>query len=436
MNYRSLLQSVDRTLAAIESSADVATTILAVCEAIVRNLRNELGIFGGRLYVRRENEYVLTKGFGRSRQIEPGLAVSTDYPPVRRALSEGIDLTDLSDPTVDRDLEAHLGVKRFAAVSVGDEGYLLSFDVSPRVPTADLLLALGIIRTAVDNKLRTEKLEGLIQEAHRIQQSILPRSVPAVGDFDVAAISRSAELVGGDFYDFIPIGNDGFGTAIADASGHGLLAALLVRDVYVGLRMAIGSDLKISRTFERLNRILNKSRLTTKFVSLFYAEFEANGEVLYVNAGHPAPLHFVNRRRSFDELAPTGMVLGPSATSTYGRRGFRMEPGDLVCLYTDGITEAHDARGHEFGTARLRRMVAEMRRRPAREIAERVLLSAGLYSGNPAPEDDQTVVVIRRKIPEPKPRPVEEGVRPSRPSPGPETTPPSAGAPPPAKPPG
>ncbi len=429
MNYRSLLQSVERTLSAIESSADVATTILAVCEAIVRNLRNELGIFGGRLYVRRENEYVLTKGFGRSRQIEPGLTVSTEYAPVRRALSEGIDLTDLSDPTVDRDLEARLGVKRFAAVSVGDEGYLLSFDVSPRVPTADLLLALGIIRTAVDSKLRTEKLEGLIQEAHRIQQSILPRSVPSVGDFDVAAISRPAELVGGDFYDFIPIGNDSFGTAIADASGHGLLAALLVRDVHVGLRMAIGSDLKISRTLERLNRILNKSRLTTKFVSLFYAEFEANGEVLYVNAGHPAPLHFVSRRRTFEELAPTGMVLGPSPNSTYGRRGFRMEPGDLLCLYTDGITEAHDEKGREFGTGRLRRMVAEMRRRPAREIAERVLLSAGLFSGQPSPEDDQTVVVIRRKFPEPKPHPGTGGVRPSATT-GPGTTPPSAGAPP------
>jgi sigma-B regulation protein RsbU (phosphoserine phosphatase) len=429
MNYRSLLQNVERTLAAIERSPDVATTILAVCEAIVRNLRNELGIFGGRLYVRRDHEYILTRGFGRSRQIKPGLAVSDEYPPVRRALSEGIDLTDLSDPTVDLVLEKHLGVKRFAAVSVGDEGYLLSFDVSPRVPEADLLVALGIVRTAVDNKLRTGKLEGLIQEAHRIQQSILPRSVPAVGDFDVAAISRPAELVGGDFYDFIPIGNESFGAAIADASGHGLLAALLVRDVYVGLRMAIGSDLKISRTLERLNRILNKSRLTTKFVSLFYAEFEANGEVLYVNAGHPAPLHLVHRGKTFQELAPTGMVLGPSATSTYGRRGFRMEPGDLVCLYTDGITETHDAKGHEFGTGRLRRLLVEMKRRPAKEIAERIIRETGLFRGEPAPEDDQTVVVIRRKSPEAKARPGAEGVRPPA-APGPGTTPPSGGAPP------
>jgi sigma-B regulation protein RsbU (phosphoserine phosphatase) len=429
MNYRSLLQNVERTIASIDRSPDVATTILEVCEAVVRNFRNQLGIYGGRLYVRRDHEYILTRGFGRSRQVRTGLAVSADYPPVRRALSDGIDLTDLSDPTVDQVLEGHLGVKRFAAVPVGDEGYLLSFDVSPNVPASDLLLALGIVRTAVDSKIRTEKLEGLIHEAHRIQQSILPHSVPAIGDYDVAAISRPAELVGGDFYDFIATGNESFGAAIADASGHGLLAALLVRDVYVGLRMAIGSDLKISRTLERLNRILNKSRLTTKFVSLFYAEFESNGEILYVNAGHPAPLHFVSRKDVFRELAPTGMVLGPSANATYGRRGFRMEPGDLVCLYTDGITEAHDAKGREFGTGRLRRLLVEMKQRPAKEIVERVLLTTGLFSGEPAPEDDQTVVVIRRKLAEPKVRRQPPGIkRPATPAPG--TMPPSGGAPP------
>ncbi len=433
MNYRSLLRNVERTLSAITSSADVATTILAVCDAVVRNFRNALGIFGGRLYVRRDHEYVLTRGFGRSRQIQAGLAVSAEYPPVRRAISDGIDLTDLSDPTVDRELEERLGVRRFAAVSVGDGTHLLSFDVSPRVPAEDLLLALGIIRTAVESKVRSEKLEGLIQEAHRIQQSILPRSVPAGGDYDVAALSRPAELVGGDFYDFIPVGSAGFGAAIADASGHGLLAALLVRDVYVGLRMGIGNDLKITRTIERLNRILNKSRLTTKFVSLFYAEFEANGEILYVNAGHPPPLHCASQGNVFSELAPTGMVLGPTPDATYGRRGFRMEPGDLVVLYTDGITEAADAKGREFGTGRLRRIVAEMKRQPAREIAERIMLSAGLFSGEPTPKDDQTVVVVRRRLPQPKVRPQPAALRgPGMPGPG--TTPPSGGAPPAASP--
>jgi sigma-B regulation protein RsbU (phosphoserine phosphatase) len=433
MNYRALLRNVDRTLAAIERTADVTETIARLCEAVLRNFRNELGILGGRLYVRRDREYVLERGFGRSKSFTPGLAVSAGYAPIRRAEEEGIDVTDLSDPTVDRELEGRLGVRRFAAVSVGDGAYLLSFDVSPRVPAQDLYLALGILRAAVDGKIRSEKLEGMIHEARRIQQSILPRTLPAVRDFDVAAVSRPAELVGGDFYDFLPLGGDGFGAAIADASGHGLLAALLVRDVYVGLRMGIGNDLKLTRTIERLNRILNKSRLTTKFVSLFYAEFESNGEVLYVNAGHNAPLLLRVRGGLFEELSPTGMVLGPSADARYGRRAFRMEPGDLLCLFTDGIVEATDRRGREFGIGRLKRILGEMRWRPARETVERILLATRLFTGEPDPADDQTAVVIRRRRLDGR----KSSSAPVSGVPGgPGTRPPSGGAPPAGRPPG
>jgi hypothetical protein len=181
MDYRALLKNVEKTLSAIERKEDVLSTIASVAEAVVRNFRSELGIFGARLYIRRDEEYVLERGFGRSRKSPPGLTVRADYGPIRRAVEEGLVLTDLLDPSVDRDFEARLGVVRFAAVSFGEEKFLLSFDVLPRVPAEDLLLSLGIIRTVVDSKVRTEKLEGLINEARRIQQSILPKSVPAVG---------------------------------------------------------------------------------------------------------------------------------------------------------------------------------------------------------------------------------------------------------------
>jgi sigma-B regulation protein RsbU (phosphoserine phosphatase) len=396
MDYRALLKNVEKTLTAIEGGDDAVSTVAAVGEAVVGNFRSELGIAGGRLYQRDENDYVLKKGFGRSRKVLDGLAVPMSYEPIRRALEEGVVLADLKDPWVDRELEARLGVTRFAAVSFGDGAFILSFDVHPRVAADDLLVSLGIIRTVLDSKVKSERLEGLLEEARRIQQSILPRAFPEVGDYEVWATTEPAEAVGGDFYDFIRVGPEAFGTAIADASGHGLLAALLVRDVYVGLRMGIGGDLKIARAIERLNRILNKSRLATKFVSLFYGEFEANGEVIYVNAGHPGPLHLHARTRSFTELDSTGMVLGPSPSATYGRRAAKMEPGDLLLLYTDGIVEAHDARGREFGLDRVRRILLDYRKRSARETSEKVMQAVREFStGRPA-EDDRTVVVIRR----------------------------------------
>lgn len=396
MDYRSLLKNVEKTLSAIEGGDDIVSTVAAVGEAVVGNFRSELGIVGGRLYQLDESDYVLKRGFGRSRKVLEGLTVPISYEPIRRALDEGVVLADLKDPWVDRELEARLGVTRFAAVSFGDGAFLLSFDVHPRVAADDLLVSLGIIRTVLDSKVKSGRLEGLLEEARRIQQSILPRTFPEIGDYEVWATTAPAEAVGGDFYDFLKVGPDAFGTAIADASGHGLLAALLVRDVYVGLRMGIGGDLKIARAIERLNRILNKSRLATKFVSLFYGEFEANGEVIYVNAGHPGPLHLHARTRSFSELESTGMVLGPSPNAAYGRRAAKMEPGDLLLLYTDGIVEAHDQKGREFGLDRVRRILLDYRKRSARETAEKLMAAVQEFAAGRPAEDDRTVVVIRR----------------------------------------
>ena len=395
MDYRSLLRNVEKTLEAIEGAGNVSLTILRVAEAVVENFRNELGILGGRLYLRQDAVYMLERGFGRSKKTPSGLTVPADYGPIVRAEEDGIVLTDLSDPSVNPEFEQKIGVTRFAAVSFGEERYLLSFDVHPRVKGEDLLLALGIIRTVLDSKVRTGHLEGMLQDARRIQMSILPRHVPHVGDFDVFGVSNPCEIVGGDFYDFLPLG-ESFGAAIADASGHGLLAALLVRDIYVGLRMGIGNDMKIARTIERLNRIFSKSRLTTKFVSLFYGEFDSNGDVVYVNAGHPPPLHLHAAHGGFSELTPTGMVLGPMPDAVYGRRATHVDPGDVVLLYTDGVVEAHDAKGREFGAVRLRKLVAEARRHPAREIAHRVANAVRSWRGGAAPEDDVTVVAIKR----------------------------------------
>ena len=151
MDYRALLKNVEKTLSTIERSEDVLSTIVNVAEAVVRNFRFELGIFGGRLYVRRENEYVLERGFGRSRKVAAGLLVPAEYGPIKRAEEDGIAVSDLHDPSIDKALEFKLGVNRFAAVSFGEEKFLLSFDVRPRVAVADLLLSLGIIRTVVES---------------------------------------------------------------------------------------------------------------------------------------------------------------------------------------------------------------------------------------------------------------------------------------------
>ncbi len=181
------------------------------------------------------------------------------------------------------------------------------------------------------------------------------------------------------------------GLLAADGSGHGLPAALVVRDIYMGLRMATDRDFKIIRTVEKLNHIIHRSRLTTKFVSLFYGELETGGILIYCNAGHNFP--FVLHGKRVEYLVTTGPVLGPTPDATYVRGFTKLEPGDLLCMYSDGIVEAHDARDREFGMNRLLRLVRANRERPAQEIVQEVLAAVAKWGRER--EDDRTMVIVK-----------------------------------------
>src|SRR6266542_3603151 len=276
------------------------------------------------------------------------------------------------------------------------------------------MASLGILRHALDQKLRQERFVSALNEARQIQMSILPRRAPRAGPFDMSGFTAPAEIVGGDFFDFIEVSERIWGVAIADASGHGLPAALQVRDVYTGLRMGVARDFKIVRTVERLNRIIHQSRLSTKFVSLFYGELEhQDGNFIYVNAGHPPPLHF--HARGVKELKQTGMVLGPSGSAAYSRGFLTFEVGDALLLFTDGMFEATDGKGREFGMERLKKAFLTLRDQPANEITRALIDRVAEFTRRRTPEDDRTVVVVKRLSPEA--RRLAEGT-PTRPSDG------------------
>jgi stage II sporulation SpoE-like protein len=401
----SLFRKVEKAIEAIESSPDVPSTITRTATAVMEHFRDDLCVRGGRLYERREGGYELTRTFGGVRPVTPGIFAPDAYPVVQKVIDDGVVVMDLTAPGVDPEFEKKLDVDRFAAIAVGDDQYILSFSVEPGAPEDDLMASLGILRHAVDQKLRQDRLLSAMNEAREIQMSILPKRPPKGGPNEVAGYTTPAEIVGGDFFDFIPVSDQILGIAIADASGHGLPAALQVRDVYTGLRMGVARDFKIVRTVERLNRIIHQSRMTTKFVSLFYGEIEEGGNLIYVNAGHPPPLHF--HAKGVTPLKQTGMVLGPSGTSTYSRGFLSLEPGDAVLMYTDGMVEATDGRSREFGVERLKKAFLSMREKSSHDISRALIERVGEFTrGRPA-EDDRTVVVLKRHA---------EGLRPTDPT--------------------
>lgn len=392
MDYRKLLTQVERTLEQLETSDSPSTSVAQIAETIATNFRHQLGITGGRVYECRDEAYELVARFGESHEGELGIEVPKNYKPIELVLENGIVVMDPSDPGFDPVLEGKLGAQRFCAISVGDEDYIIAFNVSPSHRREDILFSLNLIRYAINQRIRATKYQSLIIEAQRIQQSILPSRIPQYAGYDIWGRTVPAEIVSGDFYDFIPVSDNILGLAIADGSGHGLPAALVVRDVYMGLRMATDRDFKIIRTLEKLNHIIHRGRLTTKFVSLFYGELETGGILIYCNAGHNPPF-LLRKSGKVEFLRNGGPVLGPTPDATYMRGYAQLEVGDLLCMYTDGIIEAHDREDREFSIERLVSLVKRNRNRPAQEIGLEVLGRVGKWGR--ADEDDRTIVIVK-----------------------------------------
>ncbi len=392
MDYRKLLTQVERTLEQLETSDSPSTSVAQIAETIATNFRKQLGITGGRVYQSRDESYELVARFGEAHEGELGIEVPKNYKPIELVTENGIVVMDPTDPGFDPVLEGKLGAQRFCAISVGDEDYIIAFNVSPSHRREDILFSLNLIRYAINQRIRATWYESLIVEAQRIQQSILPSRIPQYAGYDIWGRTVPAEIVSGDFYDYIPVSDNILGLAIADGSGHGLPAALVVRDVYMGLRMATDRDFKIIRTLEKLNHIIHRGRLTTKFVSLFYGELETGGILIYCNAGHNPP--FLLRKNGKSEfLRNGGPVLGPTPDATYTRGYVQLEAGDLLCMYTDGIIEAHDRQDREFSTERLIRLVKANRNRSAQEIGQEVLAKVAKWGR--ADEDDRTIVIVK-----------------------------------------
>ena len=396
VNYRDLMKKVEQAVEAIDRTDDTTSTIHSAVSLIIGQFRHELGLYAGRLYRRQGKHFVLEKVFGDGGEGQEGLRVPVTYEPVQMLLETGVVYMDDADPRFDRDFEEQIGVDQFAAIEVGDD-YILAFNVAPGHHRDDVLFSLGILRHSLNQKVREERLQGIFREARKIQASILPKRSPVFGPFDLAGKNDPMESVGGDFFDFVPLSDKILGLAIADVSGHGLPAALQTRDIYMGLRMGLGRDFKIVRTVERLNHIIHESTLTSRFVSMFYGELESHGTFIYVNAGHPPP-YYLGADGTEQPLEEGGTVLGPVADATYERGFVTMRPGDLLVLYTDGVTETRgrsEEGWEEYGCDRLLAVVKANRDRPAQEIVDAVFEDVDRFSrGRPA-ADDRSLVVVR-----------------------------------------
>jgi len=394
-DYKALYRKLERTIDRIEKMEDTAAALSACLRSLVDDFKGELGFVGGRIYEREGDHYVLRKRHGRSKAAPIGYQIPISYKPIQTLLAEGLIIRRRGDADFDDAIEGAIDVSKFAAFSVGDDSrHIISLTIKGPIDEEHTLYALNGVRHIINMRLRQQHLRHIIQEARDIQLSILPKAPPVFPGFDIFGESRPADVVGGDLFDYIPQSSRLLGVAVADASGHGLPAALQARDVITGMRMGMQGDLKIIAAVERLNRVVHMSALASRFVSLFYGEVESNGNFIYCNAGHP-PAYFLHEGR-ITELTQGGLVLGPNPTAQYQRGFVTLQQGDAVLMYTDGVTEATTRDGAEYGPTRLRSIFKRHAGGAARGIVAAIFDDLARLTGSEPQGDDRTVVAIRR----------------------------------------
>jgi sigma-B regulation protein RsbU (phosphoserine phosphatase) len=395
LDAKPLYRHLDRLFGAVDGQRTRKKVMESFLEEFFRTVRDDLHLRGGVVYEPRRDDVALLSQVGdlggvTSETLDPEL------PPARLIFRHGVYI--FAEPGWE-DAPARFGLLPpgpAAGLAVGrkPDRFVLLFVLDPGWVREELDFALNTVRAALGARLMEERLRGGLTEAARIQQSLLMEEPPPFAGYEIAARSLPAEEVGGDFFDFLPFADEVLGLAIGDASGHGLPAALLVRDVVTGLRMGIDKDLKIAQVFARLNRVIHRSNLSSRFVSVFYGELEASGHMVYVNAGHPAPLLFSGDQAL--ELATGGTVVGPLPEARFRHGHARLQPGDVLVMCTDGILERRDPHGEFFGEQRLRATVREKAGASAGEILEHVFRAASDFSRRRTWEDDATLVVVRR----------------------------------------
>jgi len=258
----------------------------------------------------------------------------------------------------------------------------------------EIEFCLNAVRTALNYRLISESIISEKNQARGIQQSLLPSKPPDFEGYQIAAKSSAADIVGGDLYDFYNYAEDRLGLCIGDASGHGLPAALLTRDVITGLRMGLGPRQDIIRIFTKLNRVIFRSVLSSHFISLFYAELNRNGHITYVNAGHPAAILFQNG--TIQNLNPTGMIFGAVKDMEIEKATINFEKNGILVLFTDAFFERQNSVGEMFGFERLENLIRVHHEKNVSELLN-IIFETVYDFGKPAKwDDDATLLVIKR----------------------------------------
>jgi sigma-B regulation protein RsbU (phosphoserine phosphatase) len=286
----------------------------------------------------------------------------------------------------------------FIALSNKISGYSYNYEdiTTLNILSNQLVIAMANARLYQES-LEKQRLEEELSLARQIQKDLLPKELPVGRDFEFAAYSEPSRYVGGDFYDFMHTKRNNLGIVVADVSGKGMPAALMVSQIQAMLRSEVRNTDSIIRILQNVNYLMSTTTSAEKFVTLFYAEYDPEKRIMhYANAGHNYPI-VINSKGEHAFLIEGGLLMGAFKEATYKSDSLKLSPGDLVFFYTDGINEAFSPGGEQYGEERLLDLITSIRGLSAQEIADRVVKEVVDFSSTEIPQDDMTVVAFKIK---------------------------------------
>lgn len=291
---------------------------------------------------------------------------------------------------------ATAGVLLYVGRGLLQDSALVTWALTFGGTTAAGVLGMTLYRVQLELRASRHELarkQAELHFAHEVQQALFPRQFPSDGGLEFAGVCLPASGISGDYYDVVPLADGRLAFAVADISGKGISAAILMSNVHAVLRMLAASNPSPTAVCSDLNRHLHQVTGGFRFATLFYAEWNpAAGELRYINAGHNAPI--LLRGDSTDRLAATAPPLGIFPGTPFQEESITLAPGDTLVLFSDGVTEAGQKRDDEFGEKRLEAVVKAARTKPLEEIQQRILGALRAWVGAEL-EDDATLLLVR-----------------------------------------
>jgi serine phosphatase RsbU (regulator of sigma subunit) len=258
--------------------------------------------------------------------------------------------------------------------------------------------AIRIEHTRLAEVEHAERLHAKeLDQAADIQRRLLPPYPPTVSGVELAGYNAACRTVGGDYYDFLPYPDGRVALLVGDVAGKGMPAALLMSSLQARVQVLFDDPSDLAKLVTRLNRIITSNCPTNRFITFFIGVLDPKtGELVYVNAGHNPPL-LVHHDGSVEKLEGTGVILGILPIAQYEQKSCQLEIGDVVVLFSDGVTEAvrPDA-DEEFGEDRLGQVLAELKNEPVQSIIDSINQRVQEFTRGAPPADDITLVVAKR----------------------------------------